>query len=554
MKHRPDLTSNSTSQGSTPADGSSAGLPNGQSASAGQGQIAGSPSTNTLSNSGPPNAGHTNSVALGASPTVQVIAAPPAPPPQPTQTSIPSAKIDAVRPPSLSLPKGGGAIQPLGDTFKTNPATGTGSFAIPIPAPSARGFGPGLTLSYDSGSGNGVFGLGWNLSLGAVTRRMDRRLPQYNDAFESDSFVLSGAEDLVPVHPALPENDSDPERVTLYRPRTEGAFARIEKRKVKATGNLYWKVYSADGSVHFYGQTAASRIQDPQKAHRILSWLLDRVEDLHGNVMEVEYAAENLDSVNPRQTPVEAFRFAPHRMIDISGNRYPKRVRYGNTVMGDISTAQFEIVFDYGDHDLTSPTPAPAPDKKWAVRQDPFSSYRGGFDLRTSRHCQRVLVFHHFSELGVGPTLVSSVDLNYNQSKSITLLSSATHKGYIRQSTPPNEPIVYTSRSLPPLEFTYSLPTKKQKTLHFDPETLADIDVTTLGKRTQCVDLDGEGARREGDRFPFGSPRVRATRPMRLGFIRSSDDLGCQSRVERNGRPERVDGRTAASPLHPEPW
>ncbi|MBK8252473.1 MAG: hypothetical protein IPK82_07365 [Polyangiaceae bacterium] len=115
---------------------------------------------------------------------------------------MPSAKIDAVRPPSLSLPKGGGAIQPLGDTFKTNPATGTGSFAIPIPAPSARGFGPSLALSYDSGSGNGVFGLGWNLSLGAVTRRMDRRLPQYNDAFESDSFVLSGAEDLVPVHPA----------------------------------------------------------------------------------------------------------------------------------------------------------------------------------------------------------------------------------------------------------------------------------------------------------------------------------------------------------------
>ncbi|MBK8255259.1 MAG: hypothetical protein IPK82_21680 [Polyangiaceae bacterium] len=202
MKHGPDLTSTSQpSPGSSPADGASAGLPNGQSASTGQGQTGGSPGANTLSNAGPPNAGHTNSVAVGAPPSIQVIAAPPAPPPQPTQTSIPSAKIDPVRPPSLSLPKGGGAIQPLGDTFKTNPATGTGSFAIPIPAPGARGFGPSLALSYDSGSGNGVFGLGWNLSLGAVTRRMDRRLPQYNDAFESDSFVLSGAEDLVPVHP-----------------------------------------------------------------------------------------------------------------------------------------------------------------------------------------------------------------------------------------------------------------------------------------------------------------------------------------------------------------
>ncbi|MBK8252196.1 MAG: VCBS repeat-containing protein [Polyangiaceae bacterium] len=492
MKTRPDNTAPNargaeatSTQSATPASTNGPSAPDMSSSSA-------APSGAGTSGSSLPNAGHTNSVALGAPPSIQVIAAPPAPPPQPTQTSIPSAKIDPVRPPSLSLPKGGGAIQPLGDTFKTNPATGTGSFAIPIPAPSARGFGPSLALSYDSGSGNGVFGLGWNLSLGAVTRRMDRRLPQYNDAFESDSFVLSGAEDLVPVHPAPPENESDPERVTAYRPRTEGAFARIEKRKVKATGNLYWKVYSADGSVHFYGQTAASRIQDPQKTHRILSWLLDRVEDLHGNVMEVEYAAENLDGVSARD-PAEQHRFRPHRLTEVTGNRYPKRVKYGNTTMGDISTAQFEIVFDYGEHDLTSPTPAPAPDKKWAVRQDPFSSYRGGFDLRTYRLCQRVLVFHHFSELGAGPTLVSSVDLNYNQSKSITLLSSATHKGYIRQSTPPNEPIVYSSQALPPLEFTYSLPTKKQKTLHFDPETLADIDVTTLGKRTQWVDLDGEG-------------------------------------------------------------
>ncbi|MBK8255260.1 MAG: hypothetical protein IPK82_21685 [Polyangiaceae bacterium] len=314
-------------------------------------------------------------------------------------------------------------------------------------------------------------------------------------------------------------------------------------------------MHSTDERVPQHTPTRACTHPSPRgrAPHRILSWLLDRVEDLHGNVMEVEYAAENLDGVNSRD-PAEQHRFYAHRMIDISGNRYPKRVKYGNTVMGDISTAQFEIVFDYGEHDLTSPTPAPAPDKQWAVRQDPFSSYRGGFDLRTYRLCQRVLVFHHFSELGQGPTLVSSMDLTYNQSKSITLLSSATHKGYIRQQGQPNEPIVYSSQALPPLEFTYSLPTKKQKTLHFDPETLADIDVTTLGKRTQWVDLDGEGARREGDRSPFGSPRVRATRQRGLGFIRSSDDLGCQSRIERNGRLGRVDGRTAASPLHPEPW
>ena len=61
------------------------------------------------------------------------------------------------------------------------------------------GFGPQLALSYDSGTGNGPFGLGWSLSLPAITRRTDKGLPKYQDGDESDVFILSGAEDLVPV-------------------------------------------------------------------------------------------------------------------------------------------------------------------------------------------------------------------------------------------------------------------------------------------------------------------------------------------------------------------
>src|SRR5450755_2308998 len=54
-------------------------------------------------------------------------------------------------------------------------------------------------LSYDSSSGNGPYGFGWSLSLPAVTRRTDKGLPRYQDAEESDIFILSGAEDLAPV-------------------------------------------------------------------------------------------------------------------------------------------------------------------------------------------------------------------------------------------------------------------------------------------------------------------------------------------------------------------
>ena len=106
----------------------------------------------------------------------------------------------AVSAPSINLPKGGGAIRGMGEKFGANPVTGTGSLTVPIAtSPGRSGFGPQLALSYDSGAGNGPFGLGWNLSLPSITRKTDKGLPKYFDAEESDIFILSGAEDLVPV-------------------------------------------------------------------------------------------------------------------------------------------------------------------------------------------------------------------------------------------------------------------------------------------------------------------------------------------------------------------
>src|SRR6266536_3995286 len=102
--------------------------------------------------------------------------------------------------PSLSLPKGGGAIRGIGEKFAANPVTGTGSLTVPVyTSPGRSGFGPQLSLSYDSGAGNGPFGFGWSLPLPSITRKTDKGLPRYADAEESDVFILSGAEDLVPV-------------------------------------------------------------------------------------------------------------------------------------------------------------------------------------------------------------------------------------------------------------------------------------------------------------------------------------------------------------------
>src|SRR5438552_5920022 len=121
--------------------------------------------------------------------------------------------------PSISLPKGGGAIRSIGEKFAANPVTGTGSMTVPIAtSPGRSDFGPQLSLPYDSGAGNGAFGFGWHLTLPAITRKTDKGLPQYRDSEESDVFILSGSEDLVPL--LVKENDQWKRRVSP--PRTLG--------------------------------------------------------------------------------------------------------------------------------------------------------------------------------------------------------------------------------------------------------------------------------------------------------------------------------------------
>ena len=164
--------------------------------------------------------------------------------------------------PPIVLPKGGGAIRGIGEKFSANPVTGTGSMAVPIFTSQGRsGFGPQLALSYDSGARNGPFGLGWHLSIPSVTRKTDKGLPQYDDAAESDVFILSGAEDLVPllvrenatsdnwVLPNAPARSAFGEtyRVQKYRPRVEGLFARIERwTNQKDSTDVFWRSISRD--------------------------------------------------------------------------------------------------------------------------------------------------------------------------------------------------------------------------------------------------------------------------------------------------------------------
>jgi Salmonella virulence plasmid 65kDa B protein len=441
--------------------------------------------------------------------------------------------------PSIILPKGGGAIRGIGEKFAANPVTGTGSMTVPIAtSPGRSGFGPQLSLSYDSGGGNGPFGLGWSLSLPSITRKTDKGLPTYQDADESDVFILSGAEDLVPV---LIERDGTWEReqipprtinghtyhIQRYRPRIEGLFARIERWTNVTTGESHWRSITRDNITTLYGKDNDSRIfdpADPDPTHptRIFSWLICQSYDDKGNAIMYDYQHEDSQRIFEDQQG-QFVALAHERNRDDasrSANRYLKRIKYGNRIPNRDAanwqatdpaqlphdTWMFKVVFDYDERHVFNETTnnneqmfieaSAVSTKAWTRRDDPFSSYRAGFEVRTYRLCRRVLMFHHFpQELGIDDCLVRSTDFAYSHEQEptsarnpvYTFLLAVTQSGYKRDNNG------YLKRSLPPVEFAYSQPMVQDSVQEVDTDSLENLPIGLDGAAYQWTDLHGEG-------------------------------------------------------------
>lgn len=341
--------------------------------------------------------------------------------------------------PSITLPKGGGAIQGIGEKFTNNPVTGTAALSIPLPeSPGRSGMQPGLGLHYDSGNGNGPFGLGWSLAIPVIQRKTSQGLPRYDDR---DVFQLAGAEDLVPVAgnppPPIDEGGQTYQR-QRYFPRIEGAYARIERWTHTATGDVHWRTISPGNLLSIFGRTAQARISNPEAPGQVFQWLLEEVRDNKGQSMAYEYVQENATGISPSKAE-EAGRLATGRSFS---QRYLKAVRYGNAPGLSSSGWHFHLVLDYGEHDILTPRFTPSPNQVWTTRPDAFSSFRAGFELRTWRICRRALMFHDFPELGPEPVLVRSLILTHDLRPDASLLTSAQvggHSGAETQTMPPTE-------------------------------------------------------------------------------------------------------------------
>lgn len=422
-------------------------------------------------------------------------------------------KSNAIEVPTISLPKGGGAIKGIEEKFQVNAITGTSSFAIPIPlSPSRHGFVPGIGLGYNSGGGNSPFGLGWQLAIPSITRKTEKQLPQYRDEEESDTFILSGAEDLVPllekqgdgtwkIFVQTRTEDGINYSVKRYRPRIEGLFARIEKWKNNTSGETHWRTITKNNIHSYYGLTSESRV-NPNDESKVFEWLLCRTHDDKGNISINFFKPEDFVGIDKKLNE--------KNRINNCTQTYLKRVVYGNKqpyylgdAIPDESDFMFNVILDYGEHDTAQNIPKGIDNEKnhWTYRKDPFSSYRSGFEIRTYRRCNRILIFHCFdaTELPHSPYLTKSLELFYDDDLKLTgnnktvegfsFLKRARQNGHLWDAASNS----YKTKFLPETEIKYQQHEWNTEVKSVTPENLVHAPAGLADKTYLWIDLFSEG-------------------------------------------------------------
>ena len=391
-------------------------------------------------------------------------------------------------------------IATIGKSWGSVGPTGAASFELPIPLSSGWGAAPQLSLTYSSQSGNGPFGIGWSLGLNQISRRTHNGVPRYTEhdeiighegevwmpELEADGTIKSRLES------TYDGKDIGPHRVVRYWPRVESDFALREhwQRMPSAkdvAAPAFWLIHGADGSLHVYGKTAASRRADPDDPLRVGAWLLCESMTPHGQHICFVYKTDDQD---------------PDPIHDYRAQRYLERVCYGNFKASTYLFAwtvedptdldwQFQLIFDYGER-TTSLSEAPAYDadtlRPWPVRPDPFSTYGQGFEIGTRRLCRQVLMFHQNpANLSAKPLLARRLLLEYQTPQNVTQWAYSLITAAHYQAFDASGKVEHT----PPVEFDYST-----FEINKTPQRLLEADHqpgVEDGGFYQCVDLHGEG-------------------------------------------------------------
>ncbi len=194
------------------------------------------------------------------------------------------------------------------DVKAANPATGinliqppsansmgNANLSYPINIPAGRqGMQPQLGISYNSGGGNGWLGLGWDLSVPAITVDTRWGVPRYHKTLESETYVMGG-EQLSPVAHRTKWTDRETDK--QFYPRIEGSFSKIIRHGTNPA-DYWWEVTDKSGVKYYYGgvrsidNTAVLKDYEGNIAH----WALTRIEDMNGNFIKYTYEIDKIEN------------------------------------------------------------------------------------------------------------------------------------------------------------------------------------------------------------------------------------------------------------------
>ena len=265
-----------------------------------------------------------------------------------------AADKNGVSPNTISVPKGPGAIEGLGESFQPHLNTGTASSSLSLKLPpGTAGRAPSLSLSYEGGAGNGPLGFGWMLPVAFIQRRSDEGIPTYGESVgiaRSDTLINELKEELVPLTNGF-----------LFC-KNEGAFIRYQQVSNSWVGTL------PGGTKMEFGLTPDACILDLANTNHVFSWLLQKETDTHGNVLVYGYT--NFPGPNNLN------------------QKYLSSIAYGP---GAPPWANFHFVtFTYED------------------RPDWFEDCRAGFIVRTGKRLKQILIGTQ------GPTLTNHLAGDFN--------------------------------------------------------------------------------------------------------------------------------------------
>ena len=192
-------------------------------------------------------------------------------------------------------------------------------YTIPIDLPEGLGgMTPQLSIYYNSQERNSLLGWGWNLGgLSAITRVGST---PYHDGQcgTGNRFCLDGKR-LLKVSSGSYGTDG-----VSYRTEQDQMSKIVSYLETGISGPSYFKVWTVDGNIMYYGNTCDSKaLIDP--ANHVNLWLLNKAEDRDGNAMEFHYTKET-DTYQLEE-------------ITYSGNET------------DNITPTFRVVFSYSDRE-----------------------------------------------------------------------------------------------------------------------------------------------------------------------------------------------------------